>query len=84
MNVTNRELMAVLLELRTTTSDIKAILNEHAKSFAAHTAEDALLAHDVRQLARKQRGFVAGVVAATVAMGAGVFLALKWLVGGGK
>jgi hypothetical protein len=77
----NNDLMSVLLEIRQQTKDIGSLLDKHAASFTQHIADDALLARDVRQLAKRQRGFIGGLVAAVVMIGAGVFLAFRWLLG---
>jgi hypothetical protein len=76
VNVSNKQLLEVLAEIRVELREINTCLTKHV-------ADDAQLAQDVRQLA-KQRGFISGAIAATVAIASGVFLAAKWLLSGGS
>jgi hypothetical protein len=60
---------------------IESKLDEHATRFDRHVADDALVAHDVRMLARHQRGFISGVFATATAIGAGAVYAIERLLG---
>ena len=62
-------------------SRIESQLTASATAFTAHAAEDRLVAEEVRRLARRQSGFIGGIAAAGLAIGAGIAAALKWLLG---
>lgn len=70
-----------LEEICATLTRIESKLTTSADQFAAHAAEDALLAHDVRQLAKRQRGFISGLAAGFVAVGVAVDYTVKRIVG---
>jgi hypothetical protein len=69
-------------EICTALTRIESKLDASADQFAAHVADDALLAHDVRMLAKRQRGyFVTGLVAVGAGIAAATDYAIKSFIG---
>ena len=59
---------------------IETKIDASATRFEQHVAEDALMAQDVRRLA-KQHGFIAGAAAAFTAIGAALTFGVKRILG---
>ena len=71
----------ILGEIQASLTRIEGKMDASLVQFDQHVAQDALLAHDVRMLAKKQRGFFNVLTAVGVGLGAGMVYVVKRMVG---